>query len=204
MTKKMKNKLKLNSMKKSLLLSGLTLLVLSACTTNAEKKAAKEKETLDSLVKALMVQEETDSIIKAAVNQAGEKDGQLIPSSISIIKYYTSSPNSAGGVDCNILWKNTSNKTVKYARFTVAPYNAVDDMVESEIGGETYKTLKATGPIKPGETEGYGKIWECIWYNSTISYMKITGIELEFMDGSIISSNNTDLIDQVLPKKGKK
>jgi len=191
-------------MKKSLLLSGLTLLVLFSCAPSAEKKAAKEKATLDSLAIAIRVQRETDSILKAAVNQADEKNGQLIPSSITIIKYYTSSPNSAGGVDCNIVWKNTSDKTVKYARFTVAPYNAVDDMVASEIGGDTYKRLKATGPVKPGATDGYGTTWECIWYNSTIAYMKITGIELEYMDGSVISTNNTDLIAQVLPKKSKK
>jgi hypothetical protein len=188
-------------MKKSLLIVTCFVLTLSACTLTPEQKAAKEKAKYDSIMIALKVQKEVDSMINAKANTTDEKDANQITSSIAIIKYYTSSPNSAGGVDANIVWKNKSDKTVKYARFTAAPYNAVDDMVTSEIGGETYKRMKATGPIKPGATDGYGTTWECLWYNSTITHMKITGIELEYMDGTIISTNNESIITQVLPKK---
>lgn len=188
-------------MKNLYLLFLLPILILTGCKSSAEKKAAKEKATLDSLLVAMKVEKEVDSLMKTAANKVDEKNAQLIPISIAIQNFYTSKPNSAGGVDCNIIWKNKSDKIVKYAKFTVTPYNAVDDMVESSIGGDTYKKLKATGPVKTGEVDGYGTTWECIWYNSTISYMKITGIELEYMDGTIISTNKAEIIAQVLPKR---
>lgn len=189
---------------KNIFIIGLMFLTLYSCESGSKNKIDAEKETLDSLEREIQLEERVDSVMKTLPNMFEEKDVQMIPKSISILKFYTSSPNSAGGVDCNIVWKNISDKTVKYARFAVAPYNAVDDMVESEIGGATYKRLQATGPVKQGETNGYNTSWETIWYNSTIAYMKITGIELEYMDGSKISTNNPELINQVIPKKSRK
>ena len=107
--------------------------------------------------------------------------------SIQIIKKYTSEPNSAGGVDLNIIWKNKSKRTVKYARFEVSAINAVNDEVYSEIS--VYDSpiyVKVTGPIKPNQTEGYDTYWDCVWYNSTIQKCKIRSVELEYMDGSKI------------------
>lgn len=118
--------------------------------------------------------------------------------SIKIIKYYTSKPNSAGGVDCNVIWKNLSKKTVKYAKFTVIPYNAVNDFVKGKHDyGDGSHILGVTGPIKPNQTYGHEHHWECIWYNSTIDYMKIFGIEIEYTDGSKISTSNIDIIKKL-------
>ena len=107
--------------------------------------------------------------------------------SIQIIKKYTSDPNSAGGVDLKIIWKNKSKRTIKYARFEVSAINAVDDEVYSEV--EVYNTPKyaeVTGPIKPNQVHGYDTYWNCFWYNGTIQKCKIRSVELEYMDGSKI------------------
>jgi hypothetical protein len=107
--------------------------------------------------------------------------------SIQIIKKYTSDPNSAGGVDLNIVWKNKSKRTIKYVRFEVSAINAVDDEVYSEIS--VYDSpiyVKVTGPIKPNQVYGYDTYWECAWYNSTIRKCKIRSVELVYMDGSKI------------------
>lgn len=107
--------------------------------------------------------------------------------SIQIIKKYTSDPNSAGGVDLNIIWKNKSKRTVKYARFKVSAINAVNDEVYSEISVyDSPKWVTVTGPIKPNQVDGYGTYWSCVWYNHTIQKCKIRSIELEYMDGSKI------------------
>jgi hypothetical protein len=186
---------------RKLILGALLLLSMLSCNTNDNKLVNDEKMSkMDSLEIEARVEKEMDSLEKTFPNMLEEKNEQLIPKSISIINYYTSNPNSAGGVDCNIIWKNKSDKTVKYANFSVAPFNAVDDMVESKIGGETYKKITVTGPVKPNKINGYDTYWECLWYNSTISYMKITGIEIEYMDGTIISTNNIDLINQSISK----
>ena len=124
---------------------------------------------------------------------------ETFKNSIEIIKYYTSKPNSAGGVDCNIIWKNLSEKTVKYARFTVVPYNEVNDRVKGEhdYNGNGEKTVEVTGPIKSKQTGGYGTYWDCLWYNWTIDYMLIIGIEIEYLDGTTISTSDINIIEKL-------
>jgi hypothetical protein len=180
------------------LITGLLIAITGCNMKSAEEIVALEKKRLDSIEKAFDQKKLEDSIKQAAEK---EKTSALLRESIKVQKYYTDSPNSAGGVDVNIVWKNLSKKTVKYARFTVVPYNAVGDIVASEIGGETSKVVKATGPVESGKVDGYGTVWSCLWYNHQIKYMKITGIEIEYMDGSIISSNDKSVIEEVLPKK---
>lgn len=132
-----------------------------------------------------------------------EKNAEKLDSSIKVIKYYTEDPNSAGGVDVNIVWKNTSKKTVKYARFRLVPYNRVDDIVSCSIRDYNEKWVKAIGPIKPGQITGYDTYWETLWYNHSIAYMKINSIEIEYMDGTIIRSEKPQIIKSVLPNKSK-
>ena len=98
-----------------------------------------------------------------------------------------SEPNSAGGVDLNIIWKNKTKRVIKYARFQVAAINAVNDEVYSTISiypGTEW--VKVTGPVKPNQVDGYGTYWSCVWYNHTIKRCKIETVRLEFMDGSEI------------------
>jgi hypothetical protein len=68
--------------------------------------------------------------------------------SIQIVKKYTSEPNSAGGVDLNIIWKNKSKRTVKYARFEVSAINAVPITVKADKAGCTNLTAAFTVTIK--------------------------------------------------------
>jgi hypothetical protein len=107
--------------------------------------------------------------------------------SIQIIKKYVSEPNSAGGVDLNIIWKNKTKRVIKYALFQVAAINAVNDEVYSTISiYPVTEWVKVTGPVKPNQVNGYGTYWSCVWYNHTIKRCKIESVRLEFMDGSEI------------------
>lgn len=101
---------------------------------------------------------------------------------IQILKLSTGEPNSAGGVDLYIKWKNTSDKTVKYAYFTCDLYNAVDDRVQDTITRSYSFTGQVTGPIKPGQISGNDGCWQNAWWNSTGDYAKITQIKIEYMD----------------------
>ena len=124
----------------------------------------------------------TDSLQKV---QDSLKIVDTYKDSILIIKSYTSEPNSAGGVDLNIIWKNKSKRVVKYARFKVSAINAVNDEVYSDIDYNNLPTyVNVTGPIKPNQVNGYGTYWDCVWYNSTIKRCIIRSVELEYMDGS--------------------
>jgi len=61
----------------------------------------------------------------------------------------TSVPNSVGGVNVTTMFKNTSDKTIKYVYINCTPYNAVDDAVPCSIRGFDVLDLSITGPIEP-------------------------------------------------------
>ena len=75
---------------------------------------------------------------------------------IIITRVYTSSPNSAGGVDLNIVLKNISDKTIKYVVFSVEAFNRVDDPVRCDIRNDKYFRGRDTGPIEPLKVSGIG------------------------------------------------
>lgn len=110
---------------------------------------------------------------------------------LKIVQLYPSTPNSAGGVDLNIVWTN-KGETIKYAIFSVSAYNAVDDKVYCTIRDISTVRAQVTGPIDKGQTNGYGSYWSCMWYNWSVKKIKIDKIELEYMNGEteIIEGDN--------------
>lgn len=97
--------------------------------------------------------------------------------------FYDGIPNSAGGVSVYINTINDDNKTIKYIRFTVTPYNAVGDVTHSSIGFKSTTTLRVVGPIKPGESSGWS-LWENVWYDANVSTVVLSSAEVEYMDGA--------------------
>jgi len=160
-------------MKNLVILSTILTLVVTACENDTTTNTPKEPQK----TKAELYQDSVDSYQQSMMTY---KD------SIQIVKSYTKEPNSAGGVDCNIVFKNTSNRTLKYVRFQAIPINAVGDQVACEIYGMKTKGLKVTGPIKPNQVNGYGEYWDTAWYNYSIRSMKVVSFELEYMDGTIV------------------
>jgi hypothetical protein len=118
---------------------------------------------------------------------------ERVRSLIRVRSVSTSEPNSAAGVDLHIVWTNKSNRTVKYAHFTVVPYNAVGDIVEDQLGRGSSFTGQVTGPIRPGRTYGENHRWGNAWYNPTIVRAKLTGITLEYMDGESEEMSEDDM-----------
>lgn len=140
----------------------------------------------DELVKEN--EETNESDIAIDTESVEEKD--LL--SIILMSYVkTMEPNSVGGVDLHIKWTNSSEKTIKYIYFYVQPYNAVDDPVTCDITNDSIIKCYSTGPFERGEG-GHPGVWECVWYNNTIKYAKITKIEIEYMDGTSIILNEDE------------
>lgn len=187
----------------------LMMMTLMMCLTttifmvSCENRNHTKSDKLSDIELQMKAEHMADSLINDAINKSNKPKNTVsldsMKKSIQIIKYYTSEPNSADGVDCNIIWKNLSKKTIKYATFTVIPYNAVNDAVKGRYDSysDGSHNLSVTGPIKTNQISGYGTYWECIWYNSTIDYMRIVGIELEYMDGSKLSTSDTDIINKL-------
>ena len=100
-------------------------------------------------------------------------------------------PNSAGGCDYNFEYTNLSPKTIKYLYWTGTTYNAVDDPVYCKIRGKSTFSGKDTGPIEQGESGG--GCWDCIIYNYTAEYMKLSKIQIIYMDGSTMNIGAADI-----------
>lgn len=112
-------------------------------------------------------------------------------SKLSIEKFSLESPNSASGCDCIFTYVNKSEKTIKYLYWEGAFYNAVDDPVFCEIRNSCTIRGKDTGPIAPGKVGG--GVWDCVIYNWTADYVKLTSIEIVYMDGSTTKIGANDI-----------
>jgi hypothetical protein len=186
----------LKLMMMTLMMSLVTIFMVSCNQDNLAETQTDESDNIR--------QKQIDDSLKV-VKQKQIKDSlklvelETFKNSIEFVKYYTSKPNTAGGVDCNIIWKNLSEKTVKYAKFTVAPYNEVNDRVRSEhdYSGNGEKVVKVTGPVKSKQVNGNGTYWDCLWYNWSIDYMLITAVEIEYVDGTKISTSDISIIEQL-------
>lgn len=139
------------------------------------QKAKAEVDKKESAAKA-----EQEKVLADAKKSAKEKYRSII----RVSKVYPSEPNSADGVDLHIVWTNKSDKEIKYAYFTVVPYNAVGDIVTCDITGESTFIGKETGPFRKGEGRDDSWRFECAWYNNTIDYVELTEISIDYIDGT--------------------
>ncbi|MBD5135178.1 MAG: zinc ribbon domain-containing protein [Lachnospiraceae bacterium] len=135
--------------------------------------------------------------------------------------------NSVGGVDTYITWKNVSTKEIKYIHFYVQYYNSVKDVLRNEIGGDTTTKLSSTGPFPYGKgnydyyscsgdsaesvyfsiSSGFnndrengwaGKYWEAPFYNTTTKYIKMSKVEIEYMNGSSYTISDLDAVVAII------
>jgi hypothetical protein len=172
---------------KNLFIIPVVVLLLTSCTETGLSPEQREKinQELRDRQAELAQSQIDDARLDSLAQIENAKKELSLRDSIQIVKAYTSDPNSAGGVDLHIIWKNKAKRTIKYLTFYVKAINAVGDEVFTEIGYSGKATL--TGPVKPGVTYGYGGYWDCFWYNSDIRKCKVTRVELEFMDGTEIT-----------------
>ena len=128
-------------------------------------------------------------LVKDSIKQAERIN--LLKHSVKITSAWLSNPNSAGGVDANIYYRNLSDKTIKYLIWTGYPINAVGDRVGCEIRGFEDFRGKDTGPVKPGHSGG--GCWGCAWYNYSAKKLIITKIEIIYMDNSSLEIQESEL-----------
>ena len=124
------------------------------------------------------IKEKKQNVFREKVYERVSKFG----SSILINSCYIDSINSVGGVDISIRFTNVSDKTIKYVKFDVIPYNRVYDITFSEIDGISKKTVTAVNFVKQYDT--YIANFKNVWYNDTISEIEITGIEIIYADNT--------------------
>lgn len=108
------------------------------------------------------------------------------------VKKLTFDMDSAGGVDVYIHWQNNSNKDIKYATFTVTPFNSVGDEVFNHSKYDATTPLQDTGPFKKGQGSNSDTYWSTVWYNSSTKKIKLDKVDIEYMDGSTYTIEGKD------------
>lgn len=175
-------------------------------TANELKKEQKYSEAIQELSKIKSYYEndsdiesilsELDSLKKQEEQKRKEAEAQAkenemienIKNSIKVTRVWTAKPNSAGGVDLYINWKNLSDKVIKYVYFTVEPYNSVNDTVTCTIRRYSEFTAQDDGPFKKGQgTSGTAYYWENAWYNHSIKGASLKSVRIIYMDGDSLN-----------------
>jgi hypothetical protein len=161
------------------------LLTISACQSSGNSEEECNNQQPIELDQNILTQDEIDRQRDSLINATLSDIKGKLRDSIDIIKLQTTKPNSVGGVDCKIVWKNKFKKPIKYLDFYVSALNQVGDEVYSDISRfNGPEKLSLTGPIKPNEVHGNGGIYENVWYNSDIKSCVLRKIKIEFMDGT--------------------
>lgn len=91
-------------------------------------------------------------------------------------------PDSAGGVSVKGDFVNNGSKTIKYITFRFTPYNRVGDAVCCESKDVSEYGLQCTGPYAPNTTHTF--FGENMWYNHSIAFVKVTRVDVQYMDGT--------------------
>lgn len=97
-----------------------------------------------------------------------------------------------GGVEITRKIKNNTDKVIKYITLEWKCYNAVDDLIYDTITGKSTQRKYWTGPFNPGQTTN---LTATGFYNSTFSNAVLTEIQIEFMDGEIVTVNSKEYSD---------
>lgn len=95
---------------------------------------------------------------------------------------FSFSLNSAGGIVFNFSATNSTGKEIKYVRFKVYLFNAVDDPVKDEIKRTYSVDVEIIGPVKAGKKVRLSD--EIIGYCDNCSKIVIEDITIIYTDGS--------------------
>lgn len=132
---------------------------------------------------------------EALVEERRKAREQELKNTIRVKRVWTSNPDSAGGVELYINFTNMSDKTIKYVRFGVQLYNAVDDVVECKYNDALFGVYycRDTGPYEKGEgLSGTSWYWGD-FYNWDIDHAELVSVEIEYMDGTEIEIDGDDI-----------
>ncbi len=153
-------------------------------------------QDIEGLDLAAQAQKILDDEAAKAAAEAAKTLEDKVHGLIRITKLSCSSPNSADGVGINLHFINMHpEKTIKYLEVTVIPYNAVGDTQYCDIRNYSRYTCEATGPYAPGKglTAKDNWWWPNAWYNSTIRSIKLSGVSIEYMDGTHVTLTKDEL-----------
>ena len=170
----------------------ILVIIFHGLTHNNDKPAFLTEVVVEDSVAVVECEPVVETIVDATKDSIAKAERiNAVKQTIRITSAYLGRPNSASGVDAYFYYRNLSEKTIKYLVWEGYPINAVGDRVSCEIRGYQDYRGKDTGPVKPGNSSG--GCWGCAWYNSTAKKLILTGIDIEYMDGSTFTIKENEM-----------
>ena len=173
----------------SLFIIGFVIFMCIFAYNTNEKNEQMKRELEQRELEMYSMKNDSVQIIQDSLQNVQEELslGQAYRDSIQIINVTTDKPNTSGGVNLYIKWKNNTRRVIKYVRFKVSAMNGVNDEVYCEMSMNTSPMcVKITGPINPNQISGNDTYWDNVWYNGDIRRCVIRKMEVDFMDGSTV------------------
>lgn len=155
----------------------------------AERRQAEEQKIAER--KAMEERQENAKKIKDGVKKRLVERAKKHGSPLAFTYKAIYDINSIDGVSIQINYINTSDKIIKYIYLDLVPYNRVNDALP-----ELEKTVTATNFVYPIDIIIQSR-WECVWYNSTLSYFKIKKIRVVFDDNTSVTVDDAAVIADI-------
>ena len=161
-------------------------------------------QSLDALRKKQLSLEADLDRVKIQISElesgVNERAGQEKKPTWYVKDFGISEVNSAGGVEPYFVFFNpNASVPIKYINIRALLYNAVGDVISSDIGSKTTAGMSYTGPLLNSDGEQRAK-WGPIWYNTTGDCMKVNSIVVTFTNGKVSSFEGKNLKDALAPE----
>ncbi|MDA1027833.1 MAG: hypothetical protein O3B41_02105, partial [Bacteroidetes bacterium] len=108
----------------------------------------------------------------------------------ALLRSFSFSVNSAGGLEPTIYIKNISEKRIKYTAVEVRIFNPVGDPAPDKFGADNLMAIRLVGPIESMDSGVYS-FDSAVYYNNTAVCGEVQRVTFEFTDGTTYTS--TDL-----------
>lgn len=77
-------------------------------------------------------------------------------------------------------------------------YSSAGGVSSSSGAKRPFRPDVSYSEYKEDDENGWAdRYWDCIWYNSQAYYVKIVGVEIEYMDGTTYTETNRNVFDQL-------
>lgn len=119
------------------------------------------------------------------------------PQSPVTISGWRYSIDYVGGVEWNFKLTNNTDKEIKYVVMEWYCYNGVGDLIRCEITGKSSHSVRYTGPLAAGATTTTLRN-TTLFYNHSYKSAKLTKLQVEFMDGTIINITSQGYSDIIV------
>lgn len=109
---------------------------------------------------------------------------KIVGTPLGAYETQTSGADYAGGVDVRVVFKNNTNKMIKYVSFVLNAYNAVGDMVMCGVKKSFDSEGLFTGPLLSGYTSKSSLYFRGMFYNASITNVKIKSALITYEDNT--------------------